>query len=422
MQGKSLSGGRSSSIALVLALAAVAFVGPSGSPPAASAGNLVERGSRLFEDNPVVAQSLAALPDFAGMHLTSEHGLVVSMTREGMADAAIVASAFSGDAWYLQEVAWSAMELAAAEDAIQSAAPRLATEGVTVSATVVDWAHNVILVATDGEPRTADMLIRDLVGDVDFSVVDPIEVSVLSPPPALGDAYGEVVGEACVRRSSCSPLRSGLQLIHETSATDGGFHRCTSAFHAVDSVGRSGLLTAGHCRFSAQRPFTHGPFVLGPMASRVVGNHPTNTGSFVDAGFIPNTSLAVSLTPRVYENDLRQGTNITSRALTRTVGGVTFEAPLQGDDICIAGDTSGLSCGQVGPRLNLTGGQRQVPCANVTSQPGDSGAGMFWGNQARGLNWGFIVSGGSGVCGPGHSLFTPIRRLEQALGVTVVTR
>lgn len=349
---------------------------------------------------------------------------MISVTDDAFAEAAsVVTGVGSPDLYEVRAVQATARELWDASDLIWDQAAALAAKGVDVVATAVTFRDNKLLISTTAGKASAQAEIDPLVA-IPFEILPPVQASVLTPPPWVGDTYVRILGnEVCTDRGNCTPLRSGLRLLHEYGAAQ--VHRCTSAFSARDGAARNGLLTAGHCS-QGNGPFTHGPFVVGPMVNEEVDNVMIDGEQlYVDAGFIPNDNDAISTTPRVYVNEANQTQVIEIVDRTRNVNGQLHEAPVEGDLICLAGDTTGNTCGRVGPRgdVQLVDGRiaRRVACATTVSEPGDSGAGMYRFTRARGLNWGMITAGSLGRCGRGTSIFTPIVRVERALGVTVST-
>lgn len=382
----------------------------------------IDAASALADDRQDLIAELTALPGYGGLHLDGDLGLVISVTEHDLDEATTIAAGLaSPDLYEVRTVQATARELWDASDLVWDEAAALAAEGVDVVATAVTFRENKLLISATGASAHEE---TDALVAVPFEIVPPVQASVLTPPEWVGDTYVRILGnEVCTDRGNCTPLRSGLRLLHEYGAAQ--VHRCTSAFSARDAAGRNGLLTAGHCS-QGNGPFTHGPFVLGPMVNEEVANVLIDGQQrFVDAGFIRNDNDAISTTPRVYVNESNRTQVIEIVDRVRTVDGQQHEAPLEGDAICLAGDTTGNTCGLVGPRgpVRLVDGRlaEQVACATTLSEPGDSGAGMYRFKRARGLNWGMITGGTLGICGRGSSLFTPIVRVERALGVTVNT-
>lgn len=227
-------------------------------------------------------------------------------------------------------------------------------------------------------------------------------VEHLSPETAKAfhDRYGRdvrVVRSRIMKPHRCdagsckSSLRSGVNIYW-----NGG--SCTSAF---TTTGGAGMFTAGHCAVVG-RTMLHDSTTVGTVTKTI------EAGS-VDASLITSSNELylgawIRKTP-----DHAWTVNSTSQYATLAIGSTA----------CVSGTFTDTNCGSV---LSKTYSPSYIPggtnfiLADFCERPGDSGAGVYNGSQALGINSG----GTTGNCDPGHrAIFGHVEFAQAALGATV---
>lgn len=238
----------------------------------------------------------------------------------------------------------------------------------------VDVARNAVVVVVDDEdPRTRGAFASRYGQHV------------------IVEATGVAEPTACTRADCRHSLRSGLR----AESTNGW---CTLAF-AVSG----GILSAAHCPDTArQHAFTSYGSVT---ANSQINRADAERHSVSLNGFHAGAYLWVS-------------SSETARRIT-SVG--LWGNLVVGASACKSGITTGTDCGVV---QNTNVSVHWVPSstrfvqADYCSDPGDSGSGVYSGNQALGIN-----SGGANVtCSASdYGLFGHIEYAQSQLGVTVLT-
>ncbi|MBK5233084.1 MAG: hypothetical protein JJE13_08915 [Thermoleophilia bacterium] len=211
--------------------------------------------------------------------------------------------------------------------------------------------------------------------------------------------------EACINRTQCGyVLRSGLETVNN-------YNGCSTAFAVTktDADVPSQLLSAAHCGnpsgSSVGDPVYHGsnPYTTGDRYGWVRGE--TQLGVLdVERHSVQNGFYTI---PRIYGNLTNQQMPVYYVA--------SYAGTMQGDPDCKAGVTTGLTCGTV-TSVNFApsyvANSANFISTNTCSDPGDSGAGHFWGTMALGVH-----SGGAGTgCG---AFFSHIQYAEIFMGLTV---
>lgn len=194
----------------------------------------------------------------------------------------------------------------------------------------------------------------------------------------LQDRYGDIVlainGEpmrlaVCTGRYSCTDMRGGIEI-------NSIYARCSAAFAAVRGSTR-GVITAGHCGFPGD-PFNHAAIPMGTMTRQQFGGE-------VDAAFVSETSLALTVNDLVYdsEQDMAYDINAVFPSSNTTVGLFLVRS----------GITTGRQTGNVvNPNatidvLTSSGIVRLTNQVTVSAcaLPGDSGGSVYRTNLAVGI-------------------------------------
>ena len=195
--------------------------------------------------------------------------------------------------------------------------------------------------------------------------------------------------DACTRTDCRYTLRSGLKT-----------NSCTLAFTAN---ARTRVLTAGHCSDGNQ---THGTEVYGMSEASIFAGRVDAQKNTVTNGFGASASVYVG-----------------SATVARKVTSVGLWANLAvGTVVCKSGVTTEETCDQV---ESTDFAWSEVPSGNrfiktlYCALGGDSGSGVYIGNQAVGIHSG----GASGPCEQegDYSVFGHIEYARSALGVTIDT-
>ncbi|WP_058301230.1 S1 family peptidase [Gorillibacterium timonense] len=193
-----------------------------------------------------------------------------------------------------------------------------------------------------------------------------------------------------------SPLEGGLMITRSATSTEG---YCSSGF--VAKRGNSYyLLTAGHCTATNDLIYQGGCLIGMTAGSHISGNPDTA------AIHIP----AASASKYVY------GSSSKSVSLTSAEAAGAAQV---GDSVCMAGASSGETCGYVkSVYVNDTIGTADyygVSSAYYTSAAGDSGGTVYDGSILKGIHFG-NVSEGSGV--PMVSYYSKVADILAYWGLT----
>jgi hypothetical protein len=228
-------------------------------------------------------------------------------------------------------------------------------------------------------------------------------------PPALAEVhsrYGRMVevvegahaAVVCTSRTDCTPWRGGIKI----DPTNGG--SCTYGYNAKRvTTGAFVMLTAGHCATGTWR---RNGVVIG---STTLNNLATSNR---ELGDFQRVSAAGLTSPRnlVYRSNSNKSWTITGRR--------QYSFQWQYDLVSKSGVSTGLTEGKITDPEHrywiqhsgewfLVWGKR----ADFNAALGDSGAPVFWGNNAYGLV--------SGIYGSNDSVYGTADYAEMALGVTL---
>lgn len=328
-------------------------------------------------------------PDtFGGLWIDQPTGLVhVAFTRDAAANVAAVAGTFSAPELLVPvTVGRSYRALKAVQERmIADRGDGRAWPGMTGTryAIDVDQRQNRLVVVTDGHTAETVAALRAAYGDVRV------------------DATGNGSPHACTPTDCRWYLRSGLATGSSTSAN------CSTGFSAAWNG--TFTLTAGHCTSSVG---WHG----GNLYSTSSGWTHVNGGN-VDAGKLALSSDSFKAGPWI---------RVDVNELARKVTSVQFYSQLTvGQWICKSGWRTLYTCGSVLSRDYSVPASFPTPAhtnfmlTDMCDQQGDSGAGIYIGNQAVGL-----ISGGNSNSGCSSSYrgwHGHIQHAAAALNVTVLT-
>nr|WP_221308554.1 S1 family peptidase [Nocardiopsis mwathae] len=243
------------------------------------------------------------------------------------------------------------------EDALDEVVEELNDAESAASDAVTGWYadlqdDSVVITVLPGETKSAHELIA--AADVD---ADTVRVEESDERP---ETYANIVGGVAYHF--------------------GG--RCSVGHAAVDSQGRPGFTTAGHCgRVGTNITLGNG---RGVVANSIFPNR--------DMAFVRATS---NLTPTPLVSRYQAGGTV------RVTG--HREANI-GASICRSGSTTGWRCGTIQAKNQTVrysqGAVHGMTRTNACAEPGDSGGSWVSGDQAQGM-----TSGGSGNCRTGGVVF-----------------
>jgi hypothetical protein len=328
---------------------------------------------------------LWSTPTFGGLYIDQAGGgiLDVALTAvpEGGLIAAIGAAAPDEAAVRFRVVANTQQELDAVHQAVEDLAHEDSDTSRGIGAIRTDIRKNVVTVEVRATDRTRiEPELVQRFGD---------RVSVADP-----NAF---VNDVCSNRSSCTPYRAGIQ-IYRSGAS------CTSAFLAKkNGVATYYMLTAGHCGVLNTAWF-HDENQVGIVQARAyVNNGNADAEAISRAGTTGHKNW-------IYVTDGEMARTVTARQ--------GHNADAAGENVCQSGITSGFFCGIIWDTDvdNVDDGtivQNNLREATYTSAGGDSGAPVFYGHLAKGVNKGHFANG--------HAAYTQLWEVENALGVTVLT-
>jgi len=210
---------------------------------------------------------------------------------------------------------------------------------------------------------------------------------------------------ACTDRQNCwaDPIRGGITVYKTVNAP------CTIGYMVYNTGGGRRLLTAGHRLASGGMRYHDGQEVGGPAKSSWFNNSTSDFG-ILDGG-----------------DQLNDTPDWSGHMIYRTNGDKPFEMTAQtgptslGETVNMAGQTSGIEYGQVvslGHTSNRGAGLTlyHMMVGDFENAPGDSGAPVFEGGTAKGIQSGCVSDPGEDCTSDSSqdSVFSDIDRLWAA--------
>lgn len=359
----------------------------------AEAAEMQERELAKQQMRAIRAYARSAEAEFGGMFWSHRLGGVITVGFTAHItehEASLRALTGLGNRLVVKQVPVTERELYATVDRITDDLPTLVGQGFDIQIIYADIRSWRVVVGLSNPSGAALDEIRRRYG------FDHIELITAEEPTP----------NACNTRIDCTPFRSGIEITDDTNGKTG-----TGAFVAWRGNPRNYFwITAGHMS---------GQGVVGHAFRHWRNGNPISAGTSTRNAFSAAGGQDVQLVdiPDDLKSRYAYATNTQrSLALTNRLG---FDADEVGDDIYMAGITSGRVWGEVWAR-NLTVGTnpplQYQRLGTFIGASGDSGAGVYWGTTAVGVHAGLAdCNAPGGLC----SYYAHLRRVELALQVTV---
>lgn len=210
---------------------------------------------------------------------------------------------------------------------------------------------------------------------------------------------------ACTDRQNCwqDPLRGGITVYKTVNSP------CTIGYMVYNTDGGRRLLTAGHCLASSGTRYHDGNSVGGVSKSSWFDNSTSDFGILYGGDNLNGSPD--------WSGHIIYRTNSDKAQVMETQAGPTT----LGESVNMAGQTSGIEYGQVvslGHTSNWGGGFKlyHMMVGDFENAPGDSGAPVFYGSIAKGVQSGCVSDPGEACTGDSSqdSVFSDIDRLWAA--------
>ncbi len=297
----------------------------------------------------------------------------------------------SGVAYRVETARHTLDELYATQGQIDASMADLRVAGINAQSTAIDIIHNSVLVGVEGNsPATSAVLIARY-GDIVTTREEPTHQL-----------------DTCVSRDNCAPLKGGIKIYRTSNPAA----YCTSGWIVhVNGTTTNRVLTAGHCiqlNGGLGIGWSHNGSQFGTAQTETWG-----AGANSDAGLMSVGTISGD------DNLFYASSNTDVRSVTSWLTNINQNV---GDQVCRSGATTGYRCGYV-IHENV---DRDVDGFTIHHQwevafdasPGDSGASMFFGNQAWGTHSDSALDSGPG---PYYAWYSPMEWLFSALSTAGVS-